>query len=123
MPLVVKNVRTALEEIDGTLTLAARTLGAPPLRVFFTIQLPLAARGVIAALMLAFARALGDFGLTYMVGGDQPGVTRTASLAIYDALEGRREHEAMVTSVVLTVVVLAMLYVVGKLTSRRRERA
>jgi molybdate transport system permease protein len=121
LPLVVKNVRASLEDTDPTLMLAARTLGAPPLRAVFTVQLPLAARGVVAALMLAFARSLGDFGLTYMVGGDRPGETRTAALAIYDALEGRREHEAMVMSIVLTVVVLGLLYVVGKLTAKRPE--
>src|SRR5206468_3746479 len=61
LPLVVKSVRAALEETDRTLVLAARTLGATAMRAFFTIQLPLAARGIVAALMLAFARAIGDF--------------------------------------------------------------
>ncbi|MBN9165319.1 MAG: molybdate ABC transporter permease subunit, partial [Myxococcales bacterium] len=91
LPLVVKSVRTALEETDPTLVQAARTLGATPLRAFFTIQLPLAYRGIAAALMLAFARALGDFGVTLMVAGDSPGLTQTASLAIYDAIQAHRE--------------------------------
>jgi molybdate transport system permease protein len=122
LPLVVKTVRTALEETDPTLTLAARTLGATPLRAFFTIQLPLAYRGIAAALMLAFARSLGDFGVTLMVAGDIPGVTRTAALAIYDAIQAHRERDAMVMIITLTVVVSVLLYVVGKLTARDRSQ-
>jgi molybdate transport system permease protein len=122
MPLVVKSVRTALEETDPTLVLAARTLGATPLRAFFTIQVPLAYRGIAAALMLAFARSLGDFGVTLMVAGDIPGETQTAALAIYDAIQGHRESEAMLMIVVVTGVVSVLLYVVGKLTSRESRR-
>jgi molybdate transport system permease protein len=121
LPLVVKTVRTALEETDPTLMLAARTLGATPLRAFFTIQLPLAYRGIVAALMLAFARSLGDFGVTLMVAGDIPGVTQTAALAIYDAIQGHRERDATVMIVTLTVVVGVLLYIVGKLTAREKS--
>lgn len=121
MPLVVKNARAALEEVDATLILAARTLGATPLRAFAAVQLPLARRGILAALMLAFARSLGDFGVTLMVAGDIPGVTRTASLAIYDAIQAQRDREATALVVVLTAVALGLLYAVGKLT--RREGA
>jgi molybdate transport system permease protein len=120
LPLVVKSVRTALEEIDPTLILAARTLGATPLRAFATIQLPLAYRGIAAALMLAFARALGDFGVTLMVAGDIPGETQTAALAIYDAIQAHREHDAAFMVAVLTGVVIVLLYIVGKLTARER---
>src|SRR3954469_334322 len=66
LPLVVKSARAALEGVDPTLLKAARTLGATPLRAFFTVHLPLAGKGIIAGLMLAFARALGDFGVTLM---------------------------------------------------------
>jgi molybdate transport system permease protein len=118
VPLVVKNVRAALEETDPTLILAARTLGATRLRAFFSVQLPLATRGIIAALMLAFARAIGDFGVTLMVAGDIPRKTRTASLAIYGAIQGQRDQEATTMVVVLTLLVLSLLYAVGKLTAR-----
>lgn len=118
LPLVVKSSRTALEEIDPTLIFAARTRGATPVRAFLTIQLPLAARGIIAALMLAFARSLGDFGVTLMVAGNIPGRTQTASLAIYDAIEAHRESDAATMIIVLTAVCLGLLYAVGKLTSR-----
>ena len=121
LPLVVKSVRTALEETDPTLVQAARTLGATPLRAFFTIQLPLAYRGIAAALMLAFARALGDFGVTLMVAGDIPGQTQTASLAIYDAIQAHRERDAAVMIAVLTGVVIVLLYIVDKLTARERS--
>ncbi len=121
LPLVVKTVRAALEDTDPTLVLAARTLGATPLRAFFTIQLPLAQRGIIAALMLAFARSLGDFGITLMVAGDIPNETQTAALAIYDAIQAHRESDAMMMIVVLTLVVGVLLYVVGKLTARERS--
>jgi molybdate transport system permease protein len=121
MPLVVKSVRTALEETDPTLLLAARTLGAPPLRAFFTIQLPLAYRGIAAALMLAFARSLGDFGVTLMVAGNIPGETQTAALAIYDAIQAHREDDAQLMVGVLTGIVVVLLYVVGKLTARERS--
>lgn len=120
LPLVVKNGRASLEDVDRTLVLAARTLGAPPLRAFLTVQLPLASRGIAAALMLAFARSLGDFGVTLMLAGNMPGETQTASLAIYDAMNANRPHDAVAMVLVLTAVALGLLYAVGKL-GRRRE--
>src|SRR5262249_35993211 len=122
LPLVVKSVRAALEETDPTLVLAARTLGATPLPAFFTIQLPLAYRGIVAALMLAFARSLGDFGLTLMVAGDIPNETQTAALAIYDAIQAHREGDALVMIGVLTTTVIVLLYIVGKLTAREPRK-
>ena len=121
LPLVVKSVRTALEETDPTLVLAARTLGATPLRAFVTIQLPLAYRGIAAALMLAFARSIGDFGVTLMVAGDIPHKTQTAALAIYDAIQGQREEEAGLMIAVITTIVVVLLYIVGKLTAREQR--
>lgn len=121
MPIVVKSVRAVLEETDPTLMLAARTLGATKLRAFFTVQIPLATRGIVAALMLAFARAVGDFGVTLMVAGDIPRKTRTGSLAIYGAIQAQHDREATTLVVILTVTVLALLYAVGKLTARRSE--
>lgn len=119
LPIVVKSARAALEGIDPTLVRAARTLGAGPARAFFTIELPLAARGVVAALMLAFARSLGDFGVTLMVAGDIPGETQTASLAIYDAIQSQRDAEAAGLALVLGAVAIAILYAVNKLTVAR----
>ncbi len=118
LPVVVKNVRAAFEETDPTLMFAARTLGATPLRAFASVQLPLASRGIAAALMLAFARAVGDFGVTLMIAGDIPGRTRTASLSIYNAIQAQRDEEAATMVIVLTALVLSLLYGVGKLTAR-----
>lgn len=118
LPLVVKTVRAALEETDPKLVLAARTLGATPLRAFATIQLPLAHRGLVAALMLAFARSLGDFGVTLMVAGDIPNQTQTAALWIYDAIQAHREDEALAMILIVTATVGGLLYAVGKLTAR-----
>jgi molybdate transport system permease protein len=122
LPLVVKSARAALEGVDATLVRAARTLGAGPARAFFTVQLPLAARGVVAAVMLAFARSLGDFGITLMVAGDIPGETQTASLAIYDAIQEHRDRAALGMVATLTAVAIAVLYAVNKLTGGRDVR-
>jgi molybdate transport system permease protein len=119
IPIVVKSSRAALEGVDPILIHAARTLGATPLRAFLTVQLPLAARGISAALMLAFARSLGDFGVTLMIAGDIPGETQTASLAIYDALQARRDTDALGLAVVLTTIAVTMLYGANRLTAPR----
>ncbi|MGH7297023.1 MAG: molybdate ABC transporter permease subunit [Polyangiaceae bacterium] len=116
LPLVVKSGRAALEGVDATLMRAARTLGATPSRAFLTVQLPLATRGIVAALMLAFARSLGDFGITLMVAGDIPGETQTASLAIYDAIQEHRDGAALGMVLTLTAVAIGILYAVNKLT-------
>jgi molybdate transport system permease protein len=118
-PIVVKAARAALENVDPTLPAAARTLGAGPIRAFFTVTLPLAAPGIIAGAMTGFARALGDFGLTLMVAGDMPGQTQTASLYIYDQIQAGRENAAMVMSLILTVVAVAIMYTANRLTRRR----
>jgi molybdate transport system permease protein len=83
------------------------------------VQLPLAARGIVAAVMLAFARSLGDFGVTLMVAGDIPGETQTASLAIYDDIQAHREAEALGMVLVLSAIAIAILYTVNRLTGRR----
>ncbi len=119
LPIVAKSARAALEAVDPTYLGAARTLGASAGRAFFTIALPLASRGVLAGVMLAFARALGDFGVTLMVAGDIPGETQTASLAIYDAIQGNREPEALGMILSLTLVAVSTLYLVNRLTGRR----
>jgi molybdate transport system permease protein len=119
IPIVVKSSRAALENVDPILIHAARTLGATPLRAFLTVQLPLATRGISAALMLAFARSLGDFGVTLMIAGDIPGETQTASLAIYDALQSQRDADALGLAVVLTTIAVAMLYGANRLAAPR----
>jgi molybdate transport system permease protein len=87
LPLLVRAARTAFEEVNPRLEQIARTLGAGDFRVFCTITVPLAARGIAGGLMLAFARALGEFGATIMVAGNIPGRTSTLSLAIFQDVQ------------------------------------
>ena len=87
IPLLVRTVRAAFEEINPELEHMARTLGAPGWRVFLFITLPLARRGIFAGTLLAFARALGEFGATIMVAGNIPGKTTTLSVAIYQHVQ------------------------------------
>ena len=121
LPLITKAARAALEGVDPTLLRAAQTLGATKTRAYFTIALPLAAPGVLAGVMLGFARALGDFGVTLMVAGDIPGETQTASLAIYDAIQGNRQSDAAGMIAVLSAFAIVTLYVVNKLTRKPHE--
>ncbi len=121
IPLVVKGARAALTDVDSTLIQAARTLGASRFRAYMTIQLPLAARGIIAGVTLAFAKSLGDFGVTLMVAGDIPGETQTASLFIYDAIQANKEIEAAGMIAVLSAIALGSLYIVNHLSRDRRD--
>lgn len=82
-PLMVRTIRLAFQAVDPRLELAARTLGASPMAAFFTVSVPLARRGILAGLVLAFARSLGEFGATIMVAGNIEGQTRTIPLAVY----------------------------------------
>jgi len=103
-PFLVRTVRLAFEEINPRLEQVARTLGASPVRVFMTITLPLAVRGMIAGAVWAFARALGEFGATILVAGNIPGRTTVMSVAIYSDIQlGDESHayELMGVSAVL----------------------
>lgn len=122
LPLVVKTARAAIAEVDATAENAARLLGASEWRVARTITLPLAWRGLVAAGALAFARALGDFGATLMVAGNIPGETRTAALAIYDAVAAGRDRDALILSGALSVTAAVLLYLVNRLTNGERVR-
>ena len=93
-PLLVRTARLALEGVNPRYEQVARTLGAGPWRVFWTITLPLAARGLVAGAVLAFARALGEFGATIMVAGFIPGRTATLSLSIYHLVQLNRDNQA-----------------------------
>ena len=122
LPMVVKSARTAIESVDPTLIQAARTLGAGRARAFATVTLPLAAPGIIAGVMLGFARALGDFGVTLMVAGDIPGETQTASLFIYDQIMANQENRAGGMIAVLTATAVFTLWAVNRITRRRGGR-
>lgn len=103
-PLLVRAARVAFEEINPRLEQIARTLGASPWRVFWSISVPLARRGLLAGILFAFARALGEFGATIMIAGNIPGETSTLSLAIYQSVqigEDTRAFRLLAISVVL----------------------
>jgi len=93
-PLLVRSVRTAFTEVNQRLEQIAATLGASPLRIFFVITMPLAYRGLVAGALLAFARALGEFGATILLAGNIPGETQTLSLAIYSFVQLGKDPEA-----------------------------
>lgn len=86
-PLFYQTVRAALGSVDATMEDVARTLGASELRIFFTISIPLAWKGILTGAILAFSRALGEFGATILIAGNIPGLTRTMPLAIYSLVE------------------------------------
>ncbi len=113
-PLLVKLVRAALETVDRTYEKAARNLGASEWRVFWRVSLPLARRPVFAAAVLAFARSLGDFGITIMLAGNIPNRTQTVSVAIYDAVEAGNETTALVLVLAISAIALASVYVANR---------
>ncbi len=121
LPFVVKSARTAMQDVDPKLLGAAATLGAPPLRVFWTVVLPLSRGGILAGMTLGFARALGDFGVTLMVAGNLPGLTQTASLAIYDAVQAGRESEAGAMAAVMTALAIGALLLSHRLLRVRQH--
>jgi molybdate transport system permease protein len=114
LPLVTKSLRAAFESVDRELQSAARTLGLNERRIFFRVTLPLAWRGVLAATALAFARALGDFGITIMIAGNIPGKTQTASVAIYDAVQAGRDGDALMLAVIVSSIAVVMLYFINR---------
>jgi molybdate transport system permease protein len=93
-PLLVRSVRTSFSEVNPRLEQIAATLGASGLRIFFVITIPLASRGIIAGALLAFSRALGEFGATILLAGNIPGQTQTLSLAIFNFVQLGKDREA-----------------------------
>jgi molybdate transport system permease protein len=118
-PLVFKGARAAFEGVDRQLEGAARTLGVSELAVFFRVTLPLAWRGILAGMMLAFARAMGEFGATLMVAGNIPGRTQTLSLAVYDAVQAGQDDMANFLVILTSVVCVVILLGSGKLLKAR----
>jgi molybdate transport system permease protein len=118
-PLVVKTARAALEGVDRTYEKAARSLGASEWRIFWRVSLPLVRRSILAATVVAFARSLGEFGATLMIAGNIPGVTQTAAVAIYDAVESGNALVARCLTLVISAVALAAVSIANRLERRR----
>ena len=114
-PLVYKSARAAFEGVDRQLENAARVLGKSEVSVFVKVTMPLAWRGIFAGVMLAFARAMGEFGATLMVAGSLPGKTQTLSIAIYDAVHAGNDHLANFLVIITSLVCISILLGTGKL--------
>jgi molybdate transport system permease protein len=108
-PLLIKSARAALESVDHSYERAARSLGASETRLFLLVTIPLAWRSILAATVLCFARAMGDFGATLMVAGNIPGRTQTVAIAIYDAVEAGNGQLARWLVLIVSVLVMAIL--------------
>jgi len=121
-PLVFKPARAAFEAVDGQLEQAARVLGISEMAIFFRVTLPLAWRGILAGVMLAFARAMGEFGATLMVAGSIPGKTQTLSIAVYEALQAGQDELANTLVLITSVLCIAMLLAAGRVAPRRISR-
>jgi molybdate transport system permease protein len=114
-PLVFKTARAAFDGVDSNFEDAGRTLGLSEVEVFFRVSLPLAWRGIMAGAMLAFARAMGEFGATLMIAGNLPGKTQTLSLAVYDAVQAGNDSLAAVLVGAMSAACVAVLVTSGKL--------
>ena len=121
-PLVFKSARAAFENVDPQLESAARVLGVCGAGVFCRGTLPLAARGIVAGVLLAFARALGEFGATLMIAGNLPGRTQTLSVAIYEAVQAGDDATANFLVLVTSITCVAVLLAAGKLVPIRGRR-
>ena len=116
LPLLVRAARSGFEQVDRRYEQIAETLGASPARVFFTISLPLARRGVLAGAVLGFSRALGEFGATIMIAGALPG-TRTLSVAIYSYTQTGRDAAAVALLVAAATIAFAAVFVSNRLSA------
>lgn len=119
LPLLVRTARAGFEQINQRYEQVASTLGAPPARIFFTISLPLAWPSIVAGAVLAFARALGEFGATIMVAGSIPGATRTLAVAIYSYTETGQDRRAAVLLAVSACIAFLALWYANRLAERR----
>ena len=118
-PLVFKAARAAFESVEPQFEQAARVLGHGEWAVFFRVTLPLAWRGILAGALLAFARAMGEFGATLMVAGSIPGKTQTLSVAVYEAVQAGQDDVANFLVLVTSVTCLAVLLAAGRLAPGR----
>lgn len=118
-PFVCKSARAAFENVDPHFEQAARVLGVPQAGIFFRVSLPLAGRGILAGVLLAFARSLGEFGATLMVAGSIPGRTQTLSIAVFEAVQAGQDDVANVLVLITSVTCVAVLLLAGRLSPPR----
>lgn len=118
-PFVCKSARAAFEAVDAQYEEAASVLGLGAAAIFFRVTLPLAWRGILAGVLLAFARALGEFGATLMVAGSIPGKTQTLSIAVYEAVQAGQDDLANVLVLMTSLTCVAVLLLAGRLAPAR----
>ncbi len=118
-PLVMKAARAAFEGVDTRLEQAARVLGLSEAAVFFRVTLPMAWHGILAGVLLAFARALGEFGATLMVAGSIPGRTQTLSIAVFEAVQAGQDDQANLLVLITSVTCIVVLLAAGRLSRVR----
>jgi len=116
LPLFINPARAAIESVDKNLENAARLLGKSEAEVFYTITLPLAWRGIVAGVIMSFARSMGEFGATLMVAGNIPFKTQTAAIAIYDAVQARNFELANKLVITMTFFSVVLLIIVNRIT-------
>jgi len=116
LPLMVKSAQAAIGSVDARYETVSYTFGKSRMETFFRVTLPLAQRGLLAGLVLSFARALGEFGATMMVAGNIPGRTQTMPLAIYEAVLSGADRTAMILALILTATSVAVIYLASRLT-------
>ena len=119
LPLVLKSASTAFAQVDRTLEAAARTLRQSPWAVFVRVTLPLAWPGILAGTLLAFARAMGEFGASLMVAGSIPHQTQTLSMAIYDAVQAGQDQTAFLLALVTSALSITVLLASNRFLSLR----
>ncbi len=119
LPLMVRAIEVAMANVDPRLEFASRTLGAGPLRTFFGVTVPLARRGILAAVLLAFARGLGEFGATIVVAGNIPGRTQTIPLALFNRIETGDDGAAVRLIAVSLILAFGALLLHHHLVHRR----
>lgn len=119
LPLVLKSARAAFEGVEAQFENAARVLGLSEWAVFFRVTLPLAWRGILAGLLLTFARALGEFGATLMVAGSIPGRTQTLSVAVFEAVQAGQDATANLLVTITSIACMAVLLAVSRLAPGR----
>ncbi|SMP73914.1 molybdate transport system permease protein [Desulfonatronum zhilinae] len=120
-PLVFKSARAALEGVGQKYENAARTLGCGEWQIFLRVLLPMAVRGIVAGTMLAFARAMGEFGATLMVAGNLPGRTQTMPLAVYSAVQTGNQDLTNMLVLVLSASCVLILWITGSLLKPKWE--
>ncbi|HEX3070170.1 MAG TPA: molybdate ABC transporter permease subunit [Thermoanaerobaculia bacterium] len=121
-PLMFTAFRVAIETTDRRYFDVARTLGASPFRAFVRVTLPLAWRGLLSGVLLAFCRALGEFGATILIAGNIPGRTQTMALAIYDRVQNGNDHDAAVLVAVVVAIAWVLVSVSSILIMQQRRR-